>query len=289
MRFSIAGWLARRGLGQAERFVARLRNHENDPETAALLRRAIGIGREQTWAVHEFMERLFVAEDVGGVTQCLVDVSDKATIRWLVQSHPALLAPRPGRRPLVIDLGANDGFIGSMSLNFVQLGWNAVLVEPLPAMMALARANLERYRRPEQRLVFVEAAIGASAGELHFETAAPGDLSQMEGRLVAAPSRTSRLVTAITADGLLARPDVAELVSAAGPIVLSVDIEGQDLVVTERLLALGLRPDVVLFETIRAEPEALGFFAEHGYRRAAHIGWNDVYLLPDPALGGLEG
>ena len=53
----------------------------------------------------------------------------------------------------------------------------------------------------------------------------------MEGHLIPAPTATSRFVRTISVDSLLARPDVSELVGAAWPIVLSVDIEGPDLMV----------------------------------------------------------
>jgi len=272
-------WILGASATRLSRLAQRARHYENDPEMVQLLRQGVGLLRENTGIYHEAAGRLFVADDVDGVPQCLIDVSDRSTIRWLYQKHLRQRLGSGSRRPLVIDLGANDGFIGSMSLNFVQLGWDAILVEPLPEMMALARRNLERYRTDGQRLLFIEAALGPSDGESAFETGISQDLSRMEGHLVSAPTATSCTVPTISVDSLLARPDVSELVGAANPIVLSVDIEGPDLMVTTRVLERGIRPHFIILETIRCSQQHLQVFERNGYERLTKIGWNEVYGL----------
>jgi FkbM family methyltransferase len=272
-------WLLGAFVTRLSRLAQRARNYENDPEMVQLLRKGVGLLRENTGIYHEAAGRLFVAEDVDGVPQCLIDVSDRSTIRWLYQKHLRQRLASSSGRPLIIDLGANDGFIGSMSLNFVQLGWDAILVEPLPEMMALARRNVERYRTDGQRVVFIEAALGPCDGKSAFETEVSQDLSRMEGHLVPAPTATSRTVPALSVESLLARPEVAELVGAARTMVLSVDIEGPDLMVTTRLLERGIRPHFVILETIRCSQQQLQVFEHHGYERLAKRGWNEVYGL----------
>lgn len=266
----VAGWLAH--------FTRKLLVNDDNPKMIGLRRRGIAIARENSWLYHELARRIFVADDVDGVASCLIDVSDRQTIKWLHQHYLRRLPRMPGRPPLVIDLGVNDGLFASMSLNLVQLGWNAILVEPLSDMMALARSNLEVYRRPSQTLVFIEAAMGERDGEGAFETDNPTDLGQMEGHLRATASATSRRVPMISADTFLSRPDVADLLQTSGPMVLSVDIEGQDMIVAARLLELGLRPEVILFEVIHVRAEDLVLFSRHGYEKVAHIGWNHVYV-----------
>lgn len=277
MTAKLTRWILGALATRLSRFGERVRNYENDPEMVRLLRRGVGLLRANTGVFHEAAGRLFVADDVDGVPQCLIDVSDRSTIRWLYQKHLRQRLGPGSRRPLVIDLGANDGFIGSMSLNFVQLGWDAIVVEALPEMMAMARGNLERYRRDGQRLLFIEAALGPSDGECAFETEVAQDLSRMEGHVLSAPTATSRTVPMISVESLLARPEVSELVGAATPIVLSVDIEGQDLMVTTRILERGVKPHFIIFETLRYSPEDLHVFEHNGYERLAKIGWNDIY------------
>jgi hypothetical protein len=45
---------------------------------------------------------------------------------------------------LVVDIGANDGLLGSNSYNFIQLGWHAILVEPMSSQIDQAKVNLNR-------------------------------------------------------------------------------------------------------------------------------------------------
>jgi FkbM family methyltransferase len=273
------GWVLGALAGRLQKFGQRVRNYENDPEMVRLLRRGVGLLRDNTGVYHEAAARLFVAEDVDGVPQCLIDLSDRSTIRWLYQKHLRRNLSAGATRPLVIDLGANDGFIGSMSSNFIQLGWDAIVVEPLPEMMRLARANLERYSRDGQRLLFIEAALGPRDGLTAFETGVAQDLSDMEGHVIAAPTATSRQLPMIAVETFLARTDVSALVEGARPIVLSVDIEGQDLPVTTRMLEGGLKPHFIIFESIRCSAEELEVFGRNGYEHLGKIGWNDIYGL----------
>jgi FkbM family methyltransferase len=279
----LISWLLALLAPRLKKFVGRMRYYENDPEMVAMLRRVVGVVRDNAGVFHETSGRLFVADDVDGVPQCLVDVSDRSTIRWLYQRHLRAALRNSAARPLIIDLGANDGLIGSMSLNFVQLGWDAVLVEPLPSMMALARQNLERYRRDGQALVFIEAAVGSTDGESAFETDVPADLSSMEGHIVSRTSSTSRMVRTLSPESLTAQADVAPLLRSARPIVLSVDIEGQDLAVVTGLLESGTRPDFIIFESIRYTPDDLRVFHNHGYTHLNKIGWNEIYARSGPA------
>ena len=45
---------------------------------------------------------------------------------------------------IVVDIGANDGLLGSNSYNFIKWGWSAILVEPQSYQVKLAERNLKR-------------------------------------------------------------------------------------------------------------------------------------------------
>lgn len=45
---------------------------------------------------------------------------------------------------LIVDIGANDGLLSSNSFNLIQLGWDAILVEPQLSLLNLAKQNIER-------------------------------------------------------------------------------------------------------------------------------------------------
>ena len=69
-----------------------------------------------------------------------VDVSRSGEATW-VYDRFLRLPPREAAsfERLVVDVGANDGFLSSNSYNLVRWGWSAVLVEPNPEMLALAK------------------------------------------------------------------------------------------------------------------------------------------------------
>ena len=43
-----------------------------------------------------------------------------------------------------VDIGANDGFLSSNSFNFIQWGWDAVLVDHQPRELQTAKKNLQK-------------------------------------------------------------------------------------------------------------------------------------------------
>ena len=274
----LLGWLLALAARPMAQLAPRLRDYPNHPELVALLRRGADLFRQNSWIYHQASRRVFLAQDVEGVPVCLLDVFDQATVKWLYERHIRFRSPA---RPLVLDIGANDGYLGSLSLNFVQLGWSAILIEPRPDMMAHARANLEPYRRPGQELVFVEAAVGFHDGAGWFETEVARDPVAMEGHLIEGRTATSRTVSVLNVETLMRRREIAELLAASDLVFLSVDIEGSEVEVTRRILAMGLRPHYMAVETVRCRPEELAVFPEYGYRFLRHMGFNDLYVLED--------
>ena len=45
---------------------------------------------------------------------------------------------------LIVDIGANDGLLSSNSFNFIQWGWDAILVEPQSQQLQYAKYNTQR-------------------------------------------------------------------------------------------------------------------------------------------------
>ncbi len=184
--------------------------------------------------------------------------------------------------PLVLDLGANDGLVGSMSLNLIQLGWDAVLVEPMEEMMALARGNVEEHRRDGQTVHFCAFALSDRDGESLFETDVAQDIAFMEGHLTSLPSSTTRHVDVVSVDRWVAMAEVRSLLDASDLTVLSLDIEGQELTVIHRLFGLGVHPDYIIIEHLRTDGEHDPLFTEHGYRWLKRIRFNDLYERVGP-------
>lgn len=47
-------------------------------------------------------------------------------------------------KPLIVDIGANDGLVSSNSFNFIQWGWSGILVDPQLSELRLAKQNLRK-------------------------------------------------------------------------------------------------------------------------------------------------
>src|SRR5260370_1354046 len=75
-----------------------------------------------------------------------------------------LLLEADGVEPVVVDVGANDGFFSSNSYPFIRRGWRAVLIEPNPD--ACARAM--RLHSRNKKVSVLNLACGAQPATLPF-------------------------------------------------------------------------------------------------------------------------
>ena len=252
--------------------------YEGDPDLIAAWRPLMDLLREKNGYYHETVRRLFIAEDVDGVPCSLWDVSDGSIVRWLWQrALRRRVAAGEARHPLVLDLGANDGCMGSMSLNLIQLGWSAVLVEPLDEMMALARRNVAEHRREGQDVLFCAFALGDRDEEGLFEPEVAQDIARMEGHLTTTPSSTTRSVRVVSVGSFLAMEGVRALLDASDLVILSLDIEGGELPVLRGFLERAIRPDFVVIEHLRTAGEHDALLEAHGYRKLGRVAFNDLY------------
>lgn len=78
------------------------------------------------------------------ISRISVDVSNSGEAVYIMQRIQMKYAEfnKLPWSPLVVDIGANDGFMSSNSFNFIQCGWSALLVEPQQYQIDLARRNL---------------------------------------------------------------------------------------------------------------------------------------------------
>ena len=213
-----------------------------------------------------------------------------------------------GFAPLVVDVGANDGFLSSNSYNLVRWGWSSVLVEPNPEMLDLARAAqkplLALVSDPAQTACYVNAGMAGVKTPEKTRLRLGGDVVDMESSLLlddarrgSSDAREDRLAK-LRATGTGSEPrsggaartvevDVLPAAEVARRCeipkrfaALSVDAEGVGDRVLREWLEGGFRPQWILYEDMHnAEPfrttrqwvEALG------WRYAGKIGWNRVF------------
>ena len=90
------------------------------------------------------VERLFIISTPNETINSVgVDVSGAGEASFI---YRRILASRQkDYHKLVVDIGANDGYLSSNSFNFIQWGWDAILVEPMEDQLELARRNVGRY------------------------------------------------------------------------------------------------------------------------------------------------
>ena len=92
-----------------------------------------------------------------------------------------------GFAPVVVDVGANDGFLSSNSYNLVRWGWSSVLVEPNPEMLALAEAAQSEFVDPgrdgSQTACYVNAAMAGVKTKETLRLKLGEDVVSMESSL----------------------------------------------------------------------------------------------------------
>ena len=237
------------------------------------------------------------------------DGRDRGVFRGRDKGSGRLTAEKVlGFSPLVVDVGANDGFLSSNSYNLVRWGWSSVLVEPNPEMLRLARAAqnplLALVSDPAQTACYVNAGMAGVKAPEKTRLRLGGDVVDMESSLAlddarrgpsdAREARLARLhatgTGSATGSGGDARTVEVDVLPAAEVArrcdipkrfaALSVDAEGVGDRVLREWLEGGFRPQWILYEDMHnAEPfrttrrwvEALG------WRYAGKIGWNRVF------------
>ena len=258
-----------------------------------------------------------------------VDVSHSGEATWVYRRYQQALrsSSSPGKRdgnksarldpgfaPLVVDVGANDGFLSSNSYNLARWGFSTVLVEPNPAMLALAREAqepmIDPYREGVQRGCYVNAGMAGVEAATTMKLKVGGDVVAMESSLVDVggasggggvgkngrgdDSREQKLaqlrgggawggdvieVDVLPASEVAKRCDVPKDFA-----LLSVDAEGVGDAVLREWIVAGHKPRWILYESMH-NPTPFDVTKEwlegKGWRYVRKIGWNHAFELEE--------
>jgi FkbM family methyltransferase len=175
-----------------------------------------------------------------------------------------------------VEVGANDGINGSVSLHFEKLGWRCVLVEPNPTLCSILREKRNSY-------VF-EGAASRSVGKATLMLAEGDDLSHavssIEPSNEAAIKRAGyavRRVEVETAPLDMILEDAK--VKSASIAFVSIDVEGHELEVLKGFSLEKWQPNILLIEdnSILFGSEVRRYLEERGYTRFRRTGVNDWY------------
>ncbi|GAB1608416.1 uncharacterized protein LOC115213411 [Argonauta hians] len=183
---------------------------------------------------------------------------------------------------LIIDIGANDGLISSNSFNLIQLGWNAILVEPVPSQMKLAKKNTNRFLkndRAHQNITYVEAAIGPKDG--YFKFVVTDDLGTMQNHLafsqhrVEAGKKSVIPVRCYSVKTFVTKHNVPKRFG-----ILSIDAEGTGDQILLQFIKQGFRPAYIVYEALHnKEPisHTAMYLNKNGYTFLKRRGWNYIF------------
>lgn len=200
-----------------------------------------------------------------------------------------------GTPPFVVQIGTMDGVRSGDKVHplVMRHGWNALLVEPLPEHMALAKGN---YHGAEDRTTFAQVAIntyngdgtmlrvrpelitddiGWAAGSSHLKDAGTRldafHIHDLAKDMIEVP------VTCQTLPTLLSQHSVSKIDA------LQIDAEGWDWQILKQLDTRKYKPSIIRFEYTLLQPnearEAKHWLAENGYAFVLTNGWKDMLAV----------
>jgi len=178
-----------------------------------------------------------------------------------------------------IDVGAGEYNQPSVTQSFYDLGWDGILIDPIPSYK-------EVYRQYRPRDIFLSAAAGSS-------NANDGKLFEIQGgfstldyeilnmHLDNGLNYTTHEVEILSLDSIWESFHLKEV------HFLKIDVEGFELEVLRGLSLARHRPWIIVLEvaipgtTTRTELNFEGYLANFQYTRAYHDGINDFYLASE--------
>ncbi len=181
---------------------------------------------------------------------------------------------------LAVECGAHDGVTGSVTYLLDALGWDCVLIEPLPHLFERCRAA-----RPFARAVHTAVSRRGSGGTAEIELVARNSgrsylAGSGHGARSSSKSSTKVTVPLTTMDAVLAGAFPGRAVD-----LLVLDVEGAEVSVLDGLDLDRVRPRVLIIEDHHLGEG--GGLVEHltprGYTHAGWVWRNRVFVRADDA------
>ncbi|KAK3085060.1 hypothetical protein FSP39_023644 [Pinctada imbricata] len=242
-------------------------------------------------ALQNSLERLYIVlpssrhdPDLPQIGTFRLDVSHSGEFLF-IYNH--MLSHRDLRfSKLVIDVGANDGLLSSNSFNLIQMGWSAILIEPLQDQAKLAKVNLDRYVNPykesNQTVKVIQAVLSDKDGSVQFAVA--DDIAGMEGYVIPKELDGYEVVhhRRITVASLTVKTFTYKYAVPKYFGLLSIDAEGAGKILHE-FIGLGFRPAYIIYEDIHERSmehpdQTKEFLTQNGYTYLTRRGWNLIFV-----------
>lgn len=175
-----------------------------------------------------------------------------------------------------VEVGANNGIDGSTTLHFEQLGWQCVLVEPIPELCNQLRANrkariFECAASSETGTAVLQVAVGAELA--HAVSTLGGDesadyIQRRHGYETKPITISTRRLDDILEEAALDRIDF-----------ISIDVEGHELALLDGFSPDRWRPRILIVEDNSTiwDGRVSAALRKKGYVRFLRTGVNDWY------------
>lgn len=189
-------------------------------------------------------------------------------------------------RGVFVEVGCLDGIRFSNTYSFEQAGWTGICVEAHPDYIEMLRKN-----RPNSQVVF--AAAGDDDKTVTFHTNKRGSLSSLDSSLKDYFETYGEFFTGFEPvevpmkrlDTILAEANIQAPID-----VLSIDVEGVELMVLQGLDLERYQPRVVVLEAIDEKRlnECDAYMASFGYQNARKVGSNSLYARSESDINVLK-
>jgi FkbM family methyltransferase len=167
-----------------------------------------------------------------------------------------------------VDVGANDPFIESQSFHLEQMGWNGLLIEPLPNMCALLREH-------RTSTVVPYACSSIDNHKKILPLISFGVCSTLESKLI----HTNKVkqdviyIETRTLDSILEENNIE-----ANFDLLSIDVEGHEIELFKGFDIQRWKPKLVLLEDHVTSQDKHKFMITNGYAFLLRTGLNSWYV-----------
>lgn len=185
------------------------------------------------------------------------------------------------RRGVCVEVGGFDGITGSNTYFFEKLGWDCLIVEPVPSFCDQIRQV--------RNCKIVEAAASDGKGEIEFH------IVEGAGTLSSSEITDAHLKRIHEEGGVLNRilvprlplTDILEAAAIGEIDFISIDVEGHELSVLRGFDLDRFRPRILIVEDNWSEVDSSvrDYLAGHNYIRFKRTGCNDWFARQgDPLL-----
>lgn len=189
----------------------------------------------------------------------------------------------PSAAGYYIECGGYDGWTYSVTAVFDAIGWDGLLVEPIPSLAESCRKS-----RPNARVVQAALSVRGSSGTAKFthltDSANKYDASSFlsdardAGHTKKPPTGSASLVEVplTTMDNVLGeRPPSGGRVDFA-----VIDVEGAELSLLDGFDLAKWKPRVILIEdhSMGSDPALLNYLSERGYEHVTWISYNRLMI-----------